>query len=173
MLHAEGRGVEETFEGEAGGHRFQRIPPNDRRGRVQTSTVTVAVLEEPRAGALHIDPEDLEWRFIRGSGAGGQHRNNTRSAVDLVHVPTGVVVHCEGERSQLQNRASAMAVLRARLIERQRKLDQRSREQTRRAQVGSGMRGDKRRTIRFQDGTVVDHESGRSWDLKRYLRGDW
>ncbi|MGZ5971773.1 MAG: peptide chain release factor-like protein [Polyangiales bacterium] len=173
VLHVRGSGAEEAFEHEAGGHRYQRVPPTERRDRVHTSTVTVAVLNEPREGQLQIDPEDLEWRFIRGSGAGGQHRNNTRSAVDLVHKPTGVVVHCESERSQLQNRASAMAVLRARLIERQNKLENEVREKTRRTQVGSGMRGDKRRTIRFQDGTVVDHVTGRSWELRKYLRGDW
>src|SRR5262245_48467305 len=110
-----GNGAEEAFRDEAGGHRWQRVPPNERRGRVHTSTVTVAVLPEPAAAELRIAPGDLDWSFCRGSGSGGQHRNKTESTAVVTHVPTGLTVRCESERSQHQNRATALALLRARL----------------------------------------------------------
>lgn len=168
-----GDGAQALFSEEAGGHRFQRVPPNERRDRVQTSTITVAVLEAPDEAELRIDPQDLEWRWSRGSGAGGQHRNKTESAVDLTHRPTGVTVHCESERSRSQNQSIALATLRARLAALRRESTLSTRAEARRVQVGSGMRGDKRRTIRYQDGTVVDHETGRRWTLRDYLRGEW
>jgi peptide chain release factor 1 len=133
----------------------------------------VAVLSAPTETELQLGPRDLEWRWSRGSGAGGQHRNKTESAVDLTHVPTGVTVHCESERSRLQNQAIALATLRARIAEARNTQANRERSEARRAQVGTGMRGDKRRTIRYQDGTVVDHETGRRWALREYLRGEW
>lgn len=168
-----GKGAEEAFGHEAGGHRWQRVPPNEKRDRVQTSTVTVAVLPEPREVDLTIDPRDLDWRFCRGSGAGGQHRNKTETAVQLTHLPTGTSVRCEAERSQQQNKQAALALLRARLWEeRQGDLtDARSRE--RRAQVGSGMRGDKRRTVQVKNDAVTDHVLNRSWKFAAYERGDW
>ncbi|MBX3187488.1 MAG: PCRF domain-containing protein [Labilithrix sp.] len=168
-----GEGVAEAFADEAGGHRWQRIPPGERRGRVHTSTITVAVLPEQEGIAVSVDPRDLAWRATRGSGAGGQHRNKTCSAIDLVHVPTGLSVHCETERSQHRNRAIARARLAARLEEGARAHAEASRAADRRGQVGSGMRGDKRRTIRCQEGVVVDHPTGRTWRLKEYLRGDF
>lgn len=168
-----GRGAEEAFRDEAGGHRHQRVPPNEKRGRVQTSTVTVAVLPEPDASQLRVRDEDVEMTTCRGSGAGGQKRNKTESAVVLTHRPTGLQVRCETERSQSQNRQTAMALLRARLWEAERERRDAERAGSRRQQVGSGMRGDKRRTIRWQDGAVNDHVTGRTWDLKSYLRGDW
>jgi peptide chain release factor 1 len=168
-----GAGAYEAFRDEAGGHRWQRVPPNERRGRVHTSTITIAVLREPEASELVLDARDLEWRVSRGSGPGGQHRNKTESAVDLVHRPSGIGVHVESERSQHQNRAIALARLRARIAEEQGAQLSRARSAERRAQVGSGMRGDKRRTIRAQDGTVVDHPTGRAWRLRDYERGDF
>lgn len=173
MLRVTGRGAREAFAQEAGGHRWQRVPPGEKRGRVHTSTVTVAVLPEPREVELRLDERDLEWRYCRGSGAGGQHRNKTETAVQLTHKPTGLLVRCETERSQLQNKASALALLRARLWERAYCTQEQARVRERRAQVGSGMRGDKRRTIRAQDGTVTDHLLGRCWPLREYLRGEW
>lgn len=161
------------FRDESGGHRFQRIPPSEKRGRVQTSTVTVAVLPEPKDAQLTILDRDLEVSTCRGSGAGGQHRNKTESAVQILHIPTGLRVRCETERSQHQNRASALALLRARLWSSIQEKELSSQAQTRKQQVGSGMRGDKRRTIRFQDGVVHDHLTGKSWKLKEYLRGEW
>ncbi|MBS2014728.1 MAG: PCRF domain-containing protein [Deltaproteobacteria bacterium] len=173
VVRVSGEGAARAFAEEGGGHRWQRIPPNERRGRVHTSTITVAVLPDDASARVHIDPADLVWRATRGSGAGGQKRNKTSSAIDLVHTPTGVSVHCETERSQHRNRAIARERLAARLDEVARKETHDMRAQDRRAQVGSGMRGDKRRTVRCQDGTVVDHPTGRSWRLKEYLRGEW
>ncbi len=168
-----GAGAEQAFAEEAGGHRWQRIPPNEKRGRVHTSTVTVAVLADDAGTRVHVDPADLVWRATRGSGAGGQKRNKTSSAIDLVHAPTGISVHSENERSQSRNRAIAHERLVARIEEAERKGRQSARARDRKEQVGSGMRGDKRRTIRCQDGTVVDHPTGRTWRLKEYLRGEW
>jgi peptide chain release factor 1 len=168
-----GKGAAAAFADEAGGHRWQRIPPNEPRGRVHTSTITVAVLAAPDEHELAIDPADVVVRRSRGSGAGGQHRNKTESAVDLTHVPTGTVVHCESERSLHRNLAIARARLRAQLAQAARRDATDARDATRREQVGSGMRGDKRRTIRAQEGTVVDHPTGRAWRLRDYLRGDY
>jgi peptide chain release factor 1 len=168
-----GAGAEEAFRDEAGGHRWQRVPPTEKRGRVQTSTVTVATLPEPSEVQLVIRPQDLEWSFSRGSGPGGQNRNKTSSAVDLKHVPTGVVVHAESERGQLDNKRVALATLRARLWQARTDADARARAQMRREHLGQGQRGDKRRTIAVQRGQVVDHVTGRRWSLKEYLSGNW
>jgi peptide chain release factor 1 len=168
-----GPGAEALFRDESGGHRWQRIPPNERRGRVHTSTITVAVLPEPHEEALVLRERDLEWKTSRGSGAGGQHRNKTESAVDLTHLPTKITVHCETERSQHENRRLALARLRARLRADKLATDRAGADASRRAQVGQGMRGDKRRTIRCQEGLVVDHETERTWELRAYERGDW
>lgn len=168
-----GAGAEQAFAEEGGGHRWQRIPPNEKRGRVHTSTVTVAVLADDAGARVRVDPADLVWRATRGSGAGGQKRNKTSSAIDLVHAPTGISVHSENERSQSRNRAIAHERLVARIEEAERKARQSARAHDRKGQVGSGMRGDKRRTIRCQDGTVVDHPTGRAWRLAEYLRGNW
>jgi peptide chain release factor 1 len=162
-----------VFRDEAGGHRWQRVPPNEKRGRVQTSTVTVAVLPEPTEAQVHIAPSELAWTTCRGSGPGGQHRNRTESAVQLTHQPTGLTVRCESERSQHQNRATALSLLRARLWQEEQIRLGREREASRRSQVGSGMRGDKRRTIRVQDGAVHDHVTGRTWVYTDYVRGLW
>lgn len=161
------------FAHESGGHRWQREPPTERRGRVHTSTVTVAVLPEPTPTQLNVRDADLRWTTRRGTGPGGQHRNKTESAVDLLHVPSGIVVRCQSERSQLRNKQSALAVLRARLHARATSAADGEANAARRAQVGSGMRGDKRRTIRVQDGQVHDHVTGVRWRLSDYLRGDW
>lgn len=168
-----GKGAAKSFENEPGGHRWQRVPPTERKGRVHTSTITVAVLTEPKEHEVRIDERDLEVTFMRGSGAGGQHRNVTDSAVRIVHKPSGVTVRCESERSQHSNKDSAMAVLRARLVEHAQNQMDGARADDRRRQVGSGMRGDKRRTIRTQDDVVNDHVLGKQWRFKAYARGDW
>lgn len=168
-----GRGAAALFAGEPGGHRWQRIPPTEKRGRVQTSTITVAVLEEPRSIELTIRPDDVDIDTMRGSGAGGQHRNKTDSAVRARHRPTGIEVRCESERSQHRNRELAMRVLAARVADLARSAAQGDRAADRRRQIGSGMRGDKRRTIRTQDDQVTDHVDGRTWKFKSYARGDW
>jgi peptide chain release factor 1 len=140
---------------------------------VQTSTVTVAVLPEPTQAELDLPWSELDWKTCRGSGAGGQHRNVTESAVIMTHRSTGLQVRVESERSQHQNKAAAYKLLRARLWALKQEQRAGRRADQRRAQVGSGMRGDKRRTVRVRDGKVVDHVDGRRWRLKAYLRGEW
>lgn len=166
-----GEGAERLFAAESGGHRWQRVPPNDKRGRVHTSTVTVAVLTEPGEGEIEIDPSELDERFVRGSGAGGQKRNKTSSAVVLTHRPSGVRVRIDG-RNRAQNRKTAMAILRARLADVERAERERARNQKRAELVGSGMRGDKVRTVRVARDQVVDHRSGKRISYKRYARGE-
>lgn len=168
-----GRGAAALFAGEPGGHRWQRVPETERRGRVHTSTVTVAVLSEATHGDVVLREDDVDIETMRGSGAGGQHRNKTDSAVRAHHRPTGIEVRCESERSQHRNRELAMRVLAARVADAARTVVQGDRAADRRRQVGSGMRGDKRRTIRVQDGHVTDHVDGRTWRFKSYERGDW
>jgi peptide chain release factor 1 len=168
-----GPGVDQVFRDEAGGHRWQRVPPNEKRGRIHTSTVTVAVLREPSPTEVVLRDSDLDWQACRGSGPGGQNRNKVNSAVQIWHRPTGIMVRCESERSQSQNRATAIALLRARLLEAKETAAAGGEAATRKAQLGCGARGDKRRTIREQDGQVTDHVTGRRWRLKDYLRGEW
>jgi len=172
-LRIAGAGARALFEAEAGGHRWQRIPPTEKRGRVHSSTITVAVLEEVSERELVIPERDIDWDSCKASGSGGQHLQKTESAVHLVHVPTGIQVRCQSERSQHANRVIAMKILRARIVAQQRAEAGAARAQLRRLQIGSGMRGDKRRTIRVQDDTVVDHETGRTWRYKDYKRGEW
>jgi len=173
ILRVSGKGVETAFRNEPGGHRFQRIPPNEKRGRVHSSTITVAVLREPTAAEVIIRDADIEISLCRGSGAGGQHRNMTDSAVQIKHKPTGLMVRCESERSQHQNKESAMSVLRARLLSAQEEANHTAYNDVRKQHVGAGMRGDKRRTVRFQEGVVTDHLLDVRVPLKEYLRGDF
>jgi len=173
VFRATGRDAEVVFQNEQGGHRWQRVPANEKRGRVHTSTVTVAVLPEPTETQVRLDARDLVITACRGSGAGGQHRNVTDSAVQITHRPSKIQVRCESERSQHQNRETALAALRAKLWQAERDRINGARASDRKQQVGSGMRGDKRRTIRCQDGQVSDHVTGRTWRLREYLRGEW
>jgi peptide chain release factor 1 len=149
------------------------VPPNEKRGRVHTSTITVAVLEEPTETQVRVDFKDLDITTTRGSGPGGQNRNKLETCVIVRHRPSGLVVRCESERSQHQNKANALGLLRARLWAAEKARADGARDADRRAQVGSGMRGDKRRTIRQQEGVVNDHVTGRQWRFRDYERGDW
>jgi peptide chain release factor 1 len=173
VFRAVGRAAEAAFRDEAGGHRWQRVPPNEKRDRVHTSTITVAVLPEPPAVEVRLAERDLVWSYCYGTGPGGQKRNKTQSTVLLTHKPSGLQVRCETSRSQQHNSVAALALLRARLWALEHGRLHEARAADRRAQLGSGMRGDKRRTIRVQDGTVVDHVTGRRWELRAYLRGQW
>lgn len=173
MVRVEGKGARPLFEGEAGGHRWQRVPPSEKRGRVHSSTITIAVLDEHVEAALAIRDDELEWTACRSPGSGGQHVQKTDSAVQLTHVPTGIQVRAHEHRSYHANRAAALERLRALLLARERVAAAAARAAERRAQVGSGMRGDKRRTVRVQDGSVVDHLTGRTWRYREYLRGEW
>jgi peptide chain release factor 1 len=168
-----GKDADQVFKNEPGGHRFQRTPPNEKRGRIHTSTVTVACLPEPTETEIFIDEKDLEITATRGSGPGGQHRNMTASAVQIKHIPTGVFVRYDGERSQHQNKRTAMAMLRAKLWQAKKEAEDADRASNRKAQVGSGMRGCKVRTIRYQDEQVHDHVTGKRWRLRDYLKGEW
>jgi peptide chain release factor 1 len=173
VLQVSGPGADQVFANEAGGHRWQRVPPNEKRGRVQTSTVTVAVLREPTPTEVQVRDSDIEWQACRGSGAGGQNRNKVSSAVQIWHRASGIMVRCEAERSQSQNRQTAMALLRARLLEARESAALGTEAATRKAQLGCGARGDKRRTVREQEGQVIDHVTGKRWRLRDYLRGEW
>ena len=166
-----GEGAIARFASEGGGHRWQRIPPTEKRGRVQSSSVTVAALPEPAAASLVLRDNDLEWRTVRGSGAGGQKRNKTESAVQLTHKPTGTMVRVESERSQHQNKATALSLLRARIGEREQARVTGERNDTRRNMLGSGQRGDKIRTVQVRHGIVTDHRTGKKIRYDDYLRG--
>lgn len=173
VFRAQGDGADQFFLNEIGGHRHQRIPDNEKRGRVHTSTITVATLPEVSVVSVRVRDGELEWTTCRGSGPGGQHINKTESAVQVTHIPTGIQVRCESERSQPQNKRTALAMLMAKLKKIEYEKQHGNRAADRKQQVGSGMRGDKRRTVAWQRGTVVDHVTGKSWNLKAYLRGDW
>ncbi len=163
---------ENVFQYESGGHRWQAIPPNERGGRVHTSTVTVAVLPEPTQQDLIIPPGDLEGWATRGSGPGGQNRNKVESVIMARHTQSGTLVRGEVERSQHQNRELAMKVLRAKLYDRQQAAVSQGRNADRRDQIGSGQRGDKIRTIRVRDNIVIDHRTGNKMRLDRYQQGE-
>ena len=155
-----GRGAYSRMKYESGVHRVQRVPETESGGRVHTSTATVAVLPEMEEVDVQIDPKDIEMQVYRASGAGGQHVNKTSSAVRLIHKPSGIVVACQEERSQLQNREKCMRMLASKLYEiEQEKLDSQV-TGMRRSQVGSGMRNERIRTYNFPQGRVTDHRVG-------------
>ena len=166
-----GCGAEATFANEAGGHRWQA--PSGKKGAIHTSTITVAVLPEPKEEEFKIEEKDLEWSTTISQGKGGQSVNTTYSCVILKHKPSGQTVRCQNERSQHRNKATALRVLRSRLLAVKEDAEHASESQERRNQIGSGMRGDKRRTIRVKDGQVNDHITGQKWTLKKYLNGEW
>ncbi len=168
-----GPGVEQVFQDEAGGYRWQRVPPTEGKSRVQTSTITVAVLPEPGNEAFEVHERDLEWTTTRGSGPGGQNRNKVETVAVVRHKPTGITVRAESERSQYRNKVLALRVLRAKLhADFEHRLHIAESGQ-RKQQIGSGQRGDKRRTVRVRDGSVKDHVTGRTWELRHYLNGQW
>jgi peptide chain release factor 1 len=173
VISFEGEGSKQLFANESGGHRWQRIPPTEKRGRVQTSTVTVAVLDPDTVVGAQLNHQDVEIVTTRGSGPGGQNANKVECCVVVTHVPTGLQVRINNERSQHQNKATAYKVLAARLYEAERERVSAEREKDRRQQVGSGMRGDKIRTYRSQDDQVNDHRTGQRWRLQDWIRGIW
>ena len=155
-----GRGAYSRLKYESGVHRVQRVPETESGGRVHTSTATVAVLPEMEEASVEIRPEDVEMQVYRASGAGGQHVNKTSSAVRLIHKPTGIVVACQQERSQLQNREKCMRMLASKLYEMEQERIDSQVTGMRRSQVGSGMRNERIRTYNFPQGRVTDHRVG-------------
>ncbi len=171
VFRAAGKGAKALFENEAGGHRWQRIPETERKGRVHSSSVTVAILAEPTEQEFRLNMDDVEIRTTRGSGPGGQNRNKVESCVVATHKPSGLTVRAETERSQHQNRSLALGLLRARLAEQARNARQSAENSARRSQIGSGERGDKRRTVAVQRDQVVDHVTGKRISFEKFSRG--
>ena len=156
----EGDGAYSRLKFESGVHRVQRVPETESGGRVHTSTATVAVLPEMEDAEVEIRPEDIEMQVYRSSGAGGQHINKTSSAVRLIHKPSGIVVACQEERSQVQNREKCMQMLRSKLYEIEQERINSEVTSERRSQVGTGMRNERIRTYNFPQGRVTDHRIG-------------
>jgi peptide chain release factor 1 len=168
-----GRGAYSRMKYEAGVHRVQRVPKTESQGRVHTSTATVAVLPEVEEVEVDIDPNDVKIDVYRSTGPGGQSVNTTDSAVRLTHIPTGEVVTCQDEKSQLQNKEKAMRILRARLYQKELERQHSEVAGARRSQVGSGQRSEKIRTYNYKDNRVTDHRIGLTLRrLDQILEGD-
>ncbi|WP_420421023.1 peptide chain release factor 1 [Simkania sp.] len=174
ILSLSGKNVHRFLQYEAGTHRVQRVPVTETQGRVHTSAITVAVLMEPGEDEpIDIDESDLKIDTYRASGAGGQHVNTTDSAVRITHVPTGVVVYCQEERSQHKNKAKAMRVLAARLAEEKMRKEQQERASLRSSQVGSGDRSERIRTYNFSQNRLTDHRINLTlYKLDQVMEGD-
>ena len=169
----EGDGAYSRFKFESGVHRVQRVPETESQGRIHTSTVTVAVLPEAEDVEIEINPADIVIESCKSSGAGGQHINKTESAVRLTHKPTGIVIECQNERSQFQNKEKALKMLRAKLYEIKQTEQDELIASTRKSQVGTGDRSEKIRTYNYPQSRVTDHRIGLSlYSLESFLNGD-
>jgi peptide chain release factor 1 len=173
IFQVQGDGAFSRLKYESGVHRVQRIPITESSGRIHTSTATVAVLPEAKEVEIHVDPKDLEIEAYGASGPGGQHMQKNATAIRITYKPTGMVIACESERSQAQNRVRAMAILRARLYELEQRKQTAQMAEARRAQVGSGDRSEKIRTYNFPQNRVTDHRIGFTlYRLPDVLDGD-
>ena len=169
----DGEGAWSRLKYESGTHRVQRVPETETQGRIHTSAATVAVLPEAEEVEVHIDPKDLQIDTFRSSGAGGQHINKTSSAIRVTHLPTGMVVECQDERSQYKNKEKALKVLRARLLDQEQSKADAQLAQERKSQVGSGDRSQRIRTYNFPQSRVTDHRIGLTlYKLEEVLAGD-
>lgn len=168
-----GKGVYSRLKFESGVHRVQRVPDTESSGRIHTSTATVAVLPVVEDVEIEINPSDIKMEVFRSSGAGGQHINKTSSAVRLIHEPTGIVVECQTERSQFQNRDNAMRMLRTKLYEIEKQKQDSEVANARKSQVGSGDRSEKIRTYNYPQGRITDHRIGMSiYQMESFLNGN-
>ena len=169
----DGEGAWSRLKYESGAHRVQRVPETETQGRIHTSAATVAVLPEAEEVEVHIDPKDLQIDTFRSSGAGGQHINKTSSAIRVTHLPTGMVVECQDERSQYKNKEKALKVLRARLLDQEQSKADAQLAQERKSQVGSGDRSQRIRTYNFPQSRVTDHRISLTlYKLEEVLAGD-
>ncbi len=168
-----GEGAYSRLKFESGVHRVQRVPATESQGRIQTSTVTVAVLPEAEDVEIDILPSDLSIESMKSSGAGGQHINKTESAVRILHIPTGIVVYSQTQRSQLQNKEAALRMLRTKLYDIKRRERDEAIASSRKSQVGSGDRSEKIRTYNYPQGRITDHRIGFSlYSLDSFMNGD-
>lgn len=171
VLSIKGNGAKILFANEPGGHRWQRVPPNERHGRRQSSTVTVAVMESG-ARDVHFDERRIAFKTSRCGGPGGQNVNKLETKVTATYIPTGDVVSVTTERSQLQNKQQAVRMLRDTVVNRARRIQQQASDASRKQQVGKGERSDKVRTVQVHNGQVTDHRTGRRITLESYLKGN-
>lgn len=172
VIHIQGLNAYSSLKNETGVHRVQRIPATEKRGRIHTSTATVVCLPEIPENELRINPQDLDWQFYRASSHGGQNVQKVSTAVRLTHRPSGIVVTCEQERFQEQNRVLAIELLRAKLWE-QEELKKEETMAGYRSAIGRGMRAEKIRTYNFPQNRVTDHRLGKSWhNLETIINGD-
>ena len=173
VFSIEGPGVYSRLKFESGVHRVQRVPETETQGRIHTSTVTVAVMPEAEEVELELDPRDLRIDTFRSSGAGGQHINKTSSAIRVTHLPTGMVVECQDQRSQRENKDRALKVLRSRLLQQKQEAYDREYNARRQSQVGTGDRSEKIRTYNFPQDRVTDHRIALTLrNLQSILDGD-